>query len=109
LTYALAAESRSATAKPRQQIRLFDLISIKLKYLHVMLANLSGLRQRCGEPAAKSRHRNLTTYTPCGRIWIFARRRDGKRQVSSVNACHEIAENIPQRSRTPAMFHWACA
>jgi hypothetical protein len=47
-----------ATAKLRQETRLFDLISIKLKYLHVMFANLSVLRQRCGEPRAKWRHRN---------------------------------------------------
>jgi hypothetical protein len=29
--------------------------------------------------------------------------------VSDVNGCHEIAENIPQRSRAPVMFRWACA
>jgi hypothetical protein len=28
---------------------------------------------------------------------------------SGVNRCHEIAENIPQRSRVPVMFRWACA
>jgi hypothetical protein len=48
-----------ATAKPRQQARLFDLISIKLKYLHTMFAYLSGLRQCCDEPRAKWRHRSL--------------------------------------------------
>jgi hypothetical protein len=42
-----------ARAKARQESRLFDLISIKLKYLHVILANLSVLRQRCDEPRAK--------------------------------------------------------
>jgi hypothetical protein len=57
LTYALAAEWRQAMAKQRQQTRLFGLISITLKYLHVMLAHLSGLRRRCGEPRAKWRHR----------------------------------------------------
>jgi hypothetical protein len=45
-----------ATAKLRQEIRLLDRVSSKLKYLHVMPANLSGLRQRCGEPRAKWRH-----------------------------------------------------
>jgi hypothetical protein len=47
-----------ATAKLRQETRLFNLISSKLKYLHVMFANLSGLRQRCDEPRAKWGHRN---------------------------------------------------
>jgi hypothetical protein len=56
LTYALAAEWRQAMAKPRQQTRLFELISIKLKYLQIMLTDLSGLRRRCDEPRAKSRH-----------------------------------------------------
>jgi hypothetical protein len=46
-----------ATAKLRREARLFDLISIKLKYLHVMLANLSVLRRRCDEPKAKWGHR----------------------------------------------------
>jgi hypothetical protein len=32
-----------------------------------------------------------------------------KGQVSGVNGCHEIAENIPQKSRVPVMFGWACA
>jgi hypothetical protein len=32
---------------------LFQLISIKLKYLHVIHANLSFLRKRCDELAAK--------------------------------------------------------
>jgi hypothetical protein len=47
-----------ATAKLRQETRLFNLISFKLKHLHVMFANLSGLRQRCDEPKAKWRHRH---------------------------------------------------
>jgi hypothetical protein len=42
-----------ATAKLRQEIKVFDRVSSKLKYLHVMLANLSVLRQRCDEPRAK--------------------------------------------------------
>jgi hypothetical protein len=44
-----------AKAKLRQETRVFDRISSKLKYLHVMLINLSALRQRCGEPRAKWR------------------------------------------------------
>jgi hypothetical protein len=47
-----------AAAKLRRETRLFELISIKLNYLHVMLANLSVLRQRCDEPKAKWGHRN---------------------------------------------------
>jgi hypothetical protein len=47
-----------ARAKPRQVTEFFSLISIKLKYLHLMFANLNGLRQRCDEPRAKSRHRH---------------------------------------------------
>jgi hypothetical protein len=47
-----------AAAKLRREARLFELISIKLKYLHVILANLSVLRNRCGELAAKRGHRN---------------------------------------------------
>ena len=56
-TYALGPNGGQATAKRRQQSRFFSLISIKLKHLHVMFANLSGLRQRCDEPGAKWRHR----------------------------------------------------
>jgi len=45
-----------ATAKLRRETRLFNLISFKLKYLHVVFASLNRLRQRCDEPRAKSRH-----------------------------------------------------
>jgi hypothetical protein len=48
-----------ATAKLRQETRLFDRACSKLKYLHVIFANLSALRQRCDEPRAKWRHRRL--------------------------------------------------
>jgi hypothetical protein len=54
----LGPNGGQATAKRRQETRLFDLIPIKLKYLHVILANLSVLRQRCDEPRAKWRHHN---------------------------------------------------
>jgi hypothetical protein len=47
-----------ATAKLRRDIRLFELISIKLNYLHDMIIDLSVLRQRCDEPRAKWGHRN---------------------------------------------------
>jgi hypothetical protein len=56
-TYALAAEWREGCGKTAAGGQVFELISIKLKYLHVILANLSVLRNRCGEPGAKSRHR----------------------------------------------------
>jgi hypothetical protein len=46
-----------ATAKLRQQTMVFERASSKLKHLHVMVANLSVLRQRCGKPTAKSGHR----------------------------------------------------
>jgi hypothetical protein len=46
-----------AMAKPRHKTWIFDLISFKLKHLHVMSANLSALGQRCDEPGAKWRHR----------------------------------------------------
>jgi hypothetical protein len=39
----------------------------------------------------------------------FSRRPDGKQHFRGVSECHEIAENIPQRSREPATFRWACA
>jgi hypothetical protein len=42
-----------ARAKLRRDAGLFELISIKLKYLHLILANLSVLRKRCDELAAK--------------------------------------------------------
>jgi hypothetical protein len=54
-TYALAAEWWGKTGAGR---RLFDLISIKLKYLHVIVANLSVLRKRCDELVAKFGYRN---------------------------------------------------
>jgi hypothetical protein len=58
LTYALAAEWREGCGKTAAGNQSFELISIKLKYLHVILANLSVLRNRCGELAAKRGHRN---------------------------------------------------
>jgi hypothetical protein len=39
----------------------------------------------------------------------FARRHDGEGQLGGITGCHEIAENIPQRSRAPVTFRWACA
>ena len=56
LTYALGAEWWEGNGKTAAGARLFQLISIKLKYLHVILANLSVLRQRCDEPRAKWGH-----------------------------------------------------
>jgi hypothetical protein len=47
-----------AAAKPGGETGLFGLISIRLKYLLVILANLSVLRNRCDELAAKFGHRN---------------------------------------------------
>jgi hypothetical protein len=44
-----------------------------------------------------------------GPHWIFARRRDGSERFRAIGACHEIAENIPQRSRSPVTFGSACA
>jgi hypothetical protein len=52
-TYALAAEWWEGKGKSEAENRVFRLISIKLKYLHVILANLSVLRRRCDEPRAK--------------------------------------------------------
>jgi hypothetical protein len=46
------------TAKLRQEATLFDRVSSKVKYLHVIFVHLSGLRRRCGEPGAKWRHRH---------------------------------------------------
>jgi hypothetical protein len=48
-----------ATAKLRREGRLFDRVSSKLKYLHVILADLSVLRKRCDELAAKWWHHVL--------------------------------------------------
>jgi hypothetical protein len=45
-----------ARAKPRQETGLFDRVSSKLKYLHVIFAHLSGLRRRCDEPKANWWH-----------------------------------------------------
>jgi hypothetical protein len=42
-----------ARAKSWQETGVFDLIPRRLKYLHVIFANLSGLRRRRGEPRAK--------------------------------------------------------
>jgi hypothetical protein len=67
-----------AAAKSGQETELFDLISIRLKHLYVVPANLSGLRRRCDEPEANWWHPCFATYTAWGRIWIFARRREGK-------------------------------
>jgi hypothetical protein len=48
-----------AAAKLRQEARLFHRVSSKLKYLHVMFANLSGLRRRCDELKANRWQRVL--------------------------------------------------
>jgi hypothetical protein len=45
-----------ATAKLRRDAKLFELISIKLKHLHLIRGNLSVVRNRCDELAAKSGH-----------------------------------------------------
>jgi hypothetical protein len=45
-----------AAAELRQNARPFELFFIKLKYLHVIRANLSVLRKRCDELAAKWGH-----------------------------------------------------
>jgi hypothetical protein len=63
------------------------------------------LRRTRGELEASQ----LAAWSACGRIWIFARRRDGRRQLRGVSGRHEIAENIPRRSRSFVTFRWACA
>lgn len=60
-----------ATAKLRRDARLFDLISFKLKHLHVMLADLSVLRNRCDELAAKSGHRHWRLKTHAAASGFF--------------------------------------
>jgi hypothetical protein len=47
-----------AAAKLRQETGLFDRVSSKVNYLHVISFCLSVLRQRCDEPRAKWRHQN---------------------------------------------------
>jgi hypothetical protein len=85
-----------ATAKLRRQTRLFELISITFKYLHAILANLSVLRNRCGE--LKARRNFMRPW--CGRIRIFWRRR----RLCQTGCRHEFAEMSPQKSRAAVSF-----
>jgi hypothetical protein len=100
--------SGQATAKPRQEISLFCLISIKFKHLDTMFAHLSGLRPRYDEPRAKWRHRILRLTTHAAAPGFFAAA-GWQVQARGVDGCHEIEENIPQRSRAPVIFRSACA
>jgi hypothetical protein len=97
-----------AAAKLRRDAGLFELISIKLKYLHVILADLSVLRNRCDELAAKWGHRNWRLGARAAASGFL---RGGRMATmgSRCERCHEIAENIPQRNRAPVTFRWARA
>jgi hypothetical protein len=53
-----AAEWREGCGKTAAANQSFELISIKLKDLPVILANLSVLRNRCDELVTKWRHRH---------------------------------------------------
>jgi hypothetical protein len=96
-------------AEPRQGPRVFNLISSKLKHLHLVFTHLSGLRQRCDEPRAKSRHHHQRLKTHAAASGFLRGGTMANGQVSGVNACREIAENIPQSSHRPVTFRWACA
>jgi hypothetical protein len=102
------ANGGTAAAKLRREAELFGLISITLKYLHVIFAHLSVLRYRCDEPAAK-RWRlffDLKRMRPHLDFCAAARRQAAE---SCGDGRHQIAEKIPQRSRAPVTFRSACA
>jgi hypothetical protein len=107
-TYALGTEWRSCEGKTKARTQSFNPISSKLNNLHVMFANLRGLRQRCDEPRAKSRHRHSQPKRHAAASGFYRGGRMAKGQVSGVNACREIAGKFPHRSHTPVMFGWAC-
>jgi hypothetical protein len=108
LAYALAAEWRIGKGRIEAEHQLADLIFIRFKHLRVMPVHIVGLRQRCGEPGANSRHRFCRVHSmrPHSDFCAAARRQGALRDI---DACHEIAENIPQRSRAPVIYRLACA
>jgi hypothetical protein len=59
------------TATPGQAIRPFGLISIKLKYLPVLLAYLKCLAAALRRTRGEMRASQLATLTACGSIWLF--------------------------------------
>jgi hypothetical protein len=102
------ANGGKAAAKLGREAGLFGLISIRLNYLHVIFAHSSVLRYRCDEPAAKWWHLffDLQRMRPHLDFCAAAGRRVA---VWCRDGCHEIAENIPQRSRASVTFRSACA
>jgi hypothetical protein len=97
-----------AAAKLGREAGLFGLISIRLNYLHVIFAHLSVLRYRCDEPAAKWWHQ-LFGLRAHGAAFGFLRGGGKADAPPCRDRCHEIAENIPQRSRVPVTFRSARA
>jgi hypothetical protein len=101
-----------AAAKLRQETRLFDLISIKLKDLHAILANSSGGQEACDSVAANQGQNGGVIIGDLKRMrphLDFCAAARWQVTVPGVSGCHEIAENIPQRSRLPVTFRWSCA
>jgi hypothetical protein len=92
----------------RAENQLADLISIRFRHLHVMPVHIGGLRQCCGEPEENSRHRCWPLHPMRAHLDFCAA---GPRQglIRGIDACHEIAENIPQRNRSPVIYRSACA
>jgi hypothetical protein len=80
LTYALAAEWRAGNGKTEAANQVFRSDIYKpqaLRYRSRYLERLAAaLRRTKGKLAASY----LAASNACGRIWIFARRRDGKQQ-----------------------------
>jgi hypothetical protein len=100
-----------AAAKLRQQTRVFSLISIKLKHLHVIYVSSSRTYASCGSVATNQGQNGGIVFRNLNAMrqhLAFARRHDGNGQLPGINGCHEIAENIPQRSRSSVMLRWAC-
>ena len=82
LTYALAAEWRIGKGRIEAGNQLADLIFKGFRHLHVMPVRTGGLRQTGGIVFGHC--------IPCGRIWIFARRCDGKAQFAALTCAMKL-------------------
>jgi hypothetical protein len=81
-TYALAAEWWEGCGKTGARNRAFPPDFYKTQVLTFHLCALKRLAKSLRRTSGKMVACYFSTYSACGRIWIFARRRDGKQQFA---------------------------
>jgi hypothetical protein len=103
----LGTEWRSGNGKTKAAKQGFqpDIFQAQALTRHVrQLKRLAAALRRTRGKMAASSFANLNAMR---QHLAFARRHDGKGQLSGVGGSHKIAEKIPQRSRAPVTFRWA--